>query len=445
MLSLYAYWALTDTLSNANEKFLNNEVRVFRNILYKHPDNANLLSQEVEWVPEELEASEYHYFARISDPKSKKVIAMTQGMPALFKTVTFPEPANVTEDPEETDIFRSKNGNAYLLIAAIAKVGHSNETRLVEIALDISPQEQIIAKYRRNLIAALILAMGCAVALGMWVARKGMRNLNHITEYAEAISISKLDLITVNNSPKELQRLISALNRMLQRIENAFNRLSLFSKELAHELRTPLNNLMGEAEIVLSRERSSLEYKEVITSSMEEYLRLSKMIENILFLAKTENPSAKLRMETLCLNKEFQDIAENFEPILQEKQIKIEIAGDEKLLAEPNLLRRALNNLISNAIRFTAIEGKIVLSCKRIMNAIQIIVEDNGIGIAKEHLPHICDRFYRVKQDTFPNSQGLGLGLSIVSSIMELHAGRIDIKSNLGQGTTIHLLFPYNA
>ncbi|MBA2654953.1 MAG: heavy metal sensor histidine kinase [Gammaproteobacteria bacterium] len=443
MISLYAYWALTDTLGNANEKFVKDEIRVLRNILYKHQNNSALLSQELEWVPEELEASEYHYYARIVDPKTNQVSAMTEGMRSIFSDVEFPSPAKATEDPEETYTITANNNNTYLLISALAKVGDTNSIKLIEVALDITPQQKIIATYQRNLFFVLFLGIVGATLLGIFIARKGMRFLNEITHYAERISISQLNSITLNHCPKELLKLVSALNNMLQRIENAFKRLSLFSKELAHELRTPINNLMGEAEITLSRPRPANEYEEVIASSIEEYHRISRMIENILFLARTENPSIKLICQKIALVNEFEKIAENFEPLLQENEITLLVEGDEEVLAEPNLLRRVLNNLISNAIRYTSHKGKITLNCTKDDSNIYINVRDNGIGIGKEHLPYICDRFYRIKHDD-TYAHGLGLGLSIVSSIMELHGGSLQITSALGEGTSVKLIFPHN-
>jgi two-component system heavy metal sensor histidine kinase CusS len=440
----YSYYALVTILKNANEQFLIDEIRGLRNLMKNHPMDKTALAQEVDWVPGEVPVSEYHYYARITKKNHQQVLE-TEDMETMLKNVVFPPPASVKAWPYQSTIWRSADGKIYLLMSAWAKLGRpSYEEQLIEIALDITPQKQVLAQYRKNLFLVFILGVLAAASLGIIVANKGMHALNEITQAAERISINQLHKdFSIADWPKELRNLAKAFNQMLSRLENAFKRLSQFSAELAHELRTPINNLMGEAEITLSRPRSVVEYQQVLESSLEEYARLLRMIESLLFLARAENPHSNIKPALLNVSNELRSIAEFYEAVAAEMNVLIHCEGDGKIYADPILFRRAMSNLISNALKYSPNGGKVTISVTHDSHQkILIAVSDNGIGIAKEHLPYIVDRFYRVNPIEISDPGGMGLGLAIVKSIMDLHHGSLTITSKIGLGTTAVLLFP---
>ncbi len=441
--TLFSYWALVSILDDANNQFLADEIRVLRNIMLKHPENSKAIEQEIDWIPEELSDAQYHYYARIFD-ENNKLVMQTEGMNKHLAGAKFPEPTPINETPYDSEIWHNQNGKSYLIMSALATLGQEKKPkRLIEIALDISPQKAIVAEYQTILFGVFILGALAASIISILVARKSLRAIDEMTNHAELITIENLNNpLYPQEWPKELHRLVVAFNNMLLRIETAFNKLSQFSTELAHELRTPLNNLIVNSEVVLSKNRSLESYKDCIASNLEEYQQLSRMMENILFLAQVEHHQSELQFKTMHLQREFQAIAEFYEALAEERQVKIHYDAHNLLLyAEPVLIKRMLSNLVSNAIKFMPQGGVIHLSARNTAkNKIAITVQDNGIGIAKDKLTLIFDRFYKNNPQENLSPLGIGLGLSIVKSIVELHHGQITVDSFEGQGTKFTII-----
>jgi len=244
--------------------------------------------------------------------------------------------------------------------------------------------------------------------------------------------------------PQELTALAEAFDGMLDRLEDSFARLSQFSADMAHELRTPVNNLMGEAEVSLSKPRTTEEYQHVLASSLEECERLSRLIDSMLFLARAENAETELKRSALDVRAEIETVREFYDVVAEEQGVEVACAGDGRLNADPLLFRQALGNLLSNALQYTPRGGKVTISVAHSNGWIDIGVTDTGAGIDPEHLPRIFDRFYRADRSRSQHPQGFGLGLAIVKSILTLHGGTVAIKSTPGAGTTVVLRFPGN-
>jgi two-component system, OmpR family, heavy metal sensor histidine kinase CusS len=243
--------------------------------------------------------------------------------------------------------------------------------------------------------------------------------------------------------PLELRPLAASFDDMLRRLEESFTRLSQFSADLAHELRTPIGNMLGEAQVALTRERSSEEYRSVIESTAAECERLSGIIDNLLFLARAE--SAEQQTERLLFNGRaaLEKIAAFYQASAEERHISITCSGEAEIFADPILFNRAIGNLVDNALRFTPDGGSIRIAIRDLRSGAEISVSDTGSGIAPEHLPHVFHRFYRA--DPSRSSAGTGLGLALVKSIVDLHGGSATIESELERGTTVILNFPGQA
>lgn len=230
---------------------------------------------------------------------------------------------------------------------------------------------------------------------------------------------------------------------MLDRLQGSFNRLNEFSAEIAHALRHPINNLRGEAEVALTRARSTEEYRQVISSSLEEYERLSRLIDGLLFIARTDDPRAALDRVTFSARPEMDAVRDFYEAFAAERKVEVTCEGDATVTGDPVLVRRAISNLLGNALRHTPAGGRVTLSARPLADgAAELSAADTGCGIRPEHLEQVFERFFQADKTRAANGDGAGLGLAIVRSIMRLHGGSATARSVLSEGTTITLRFP---
>ena len=250
---------------------------------------------------------------------------------------------------------------------------------------------------------------------------------------------SRLDMHSV---PVELKPLVQSFNHMLTRIEEGFIRLSHFSADIAHELRTPLTNIVTQTQVGLSKERRTEDYQELLYSNLEDMERLSKMVSDMLWLAKSENGLITPTFGPINLHKEVQSLFDFFEALAEDTHITLAIFGNaSNISGDRELIRRALTNLLSNAIRHTPAGKTIQVTLVDTDNEmVSISVTNEGSTILTEHLERIFDRFYRVDHSRKRHSDGTGLGLAIVKTIVEAHNGVIHALSNNHSTTiTIHL------
>lgn len=440
--SLFLYWVLENNLDQEDNQFLADQVNVLRVILSEHPNNKETLEEEVNW---EGAARRYEkYYIRILD-ESGNTLTETSRMSEMLLPSIFPPPLAISEEPEEGEEKKLPDGKTYLLMSAwAAQDNFGLKQQLIQIALDISHDDTLLADYRRKSVIVLFLGILCSAAAGAFVARKGMKPLEEITKRAERITAAQLhERIDPSRWPTELKTLATAFDQMLARLEDSFIRLSQFSADLAHELRTPINNLMGEAEVGLAKPRSVEEYREVLGSSLEELERLARMIDSLLFLARADNVDTQIQRSRFNALKEVEAVRDFHEAVADEKQVTVTCSGDALLNADPILFRRAISNLLTNSLQYTPSGGKINFMIKQSDHQfVEVKVSDTGLGIGSQHLPKIFDRFYRADQARSQNPQGTGLGLAIVKSIMDLHKGKVAIDSKLNQGTTVTLHFP---
>jgi two-component system, OmpR family, heavy metal sensor histidine kinase CusS len=432
----FLYWALVGDLAKSDNRFLRDKVQVLRAILREHSDDPEGMEEEVNSVGA--------YYIRVLDLERRSLFEtpdMSNRLPARL----FPRPVGTAEQPK-TGLKRSlSNGRSYLLVSAWAGVGYAGgDLRLLQVALDVTSEENLIAGYRRKLFLVLLVGIVLSAGTGIAVARKGMKPVKEITRTAERITAAQLhERIDPARWPKELTALATAFDQMLDRLQESFTRLSQFSAGLAHELRTPINILMGEAEVALSRNRSPEEYREVLESSLEEFGRLSRMIDGLLFLARADGAARTIERPWIDARKEIDAVVEFHEAMAQEQGVRVSCEGKAALSADPILFRRAVSNLLSNALQYTPRGGTIsILIGPTEDRGVEICVKDSGAGIAPEHLPRIFDRFYRADSARSQFPQGFGLGLAIVKSIMDLHQGTVTIQSEPSKGTVVTLLFP---
>ena len=436
--SAFLYWVLVDTLEKEDEQFLTSRIHFLDRILLE--GNTEALAREVSQENVGLTGSHYHTYSRILD-ESGHTLYEAPGMNQEIPPEVFPNLNNPLGQPKK---WRSITNRSYLLMTKQTGGGDtSTPRRQIQVALDETGEEVLVSRYERYLTGVLLIGILAATAIGIIIARRGMRPLTDITATAEHVTVSQLhERIDAAQWPQELVSLARAFNGMLDRLEDSFNRLSQFSADLAHELHTPVNNLRGEAEVALSRAREANEYREVLASSLEEYDRLSRMIDSLLFLAKADASQTTLAASPIDAGMEIEKIIAFYEAMAAEQDVRVTCEGNAIINADPILFRRVISNLLSNALHYTSPGGKVSFSIRSVEGGTDVTCCDSGAGIAKEHLPKVFDRFYRISPSRHTKSEGAGLGLAIVKSIVDLHDGDVTIQSVVNEGTSIRLFFP---
>ncbi len=311
------------------------------------------------------------------------------------------------------------------------------------VARALADREALLRRYGRDMALRLLAGMIAAMVLSYLLVRRALRPLRAMATDAATIHAQNLHTrLSAGHAPAELHALSGALNDMLDRLEGGFARVWQFTVDLAHDLRTPIGNLRGTNEVALARPRTPAEYQALLGSNIEECDRVSRTIESVLFLARADNPQFALQRVAFDVGTELDRIADYFEGIASEARVNIKIHGTATISADRELFRRAVGNLLSNALRYTAPEQTITLLAEQTNGAVSVTVENPGLGIPPEHLEKLFDRFYRVDRSRSDSANSTGLGLSIVKSIMELHGGRVAVESQLRGITRFVLWFP---
>ena len=302
---------------------------------------------------------------------------------------------------------------------------------LVAVAVDITHHEHFMSSFRRTLWLFVAVAATFAGFLGWVAVRRGLAPLQAMRQGAAGITASRLDFrLALGSVPVELADLAETLNEMLARLEEYFQRLKHFSSDLAHELRTPISNLMMETQVALTRARSAGDYRDVLASNAEEYERLARMIGDMLFLAQADNGLIVPNREPVDLAAEVRELFDFFDALAEEKSLKLSLTGAAQVSGDKLMLRRALANLISNAIRHTPLGGTIGVRIEVGDAGTTLAIENSGDPIPPEHLSRIFDRFYRADASRHGGGEGAGLGLAITRSIIRAHGGEIHVSSS---------------
>lgn len=318
---------------------------------------------------------------------------------------------------------------------------------MVAVAVDVEHHNL----FTRSLMQALWVFVACAGVttglLGWLAASRGLAPLRTMRDQAAAVTAHKLDQrIPVDAVPAELAELATSLNEMLARLEDAFHRLSDFSSDIAHELRTPVSNLMTETQVALSRPRDAANYRATLESNAEEYERLARMISDMLFLAKAEygqmNDWIAEHGESVQLAQEVRDLFDFYEALAEEKGVRLELRGACSVWGDRLMLRRAVSNLLSNALRYTPRAGTVVVCLSESDGVSSLTVENPGQTIPEQHLTRLFERFYRADPSRQQaTGEGTGLGLAITQAIVRAHQGQVSVSSEAGT-TRFSILLP---
>lgn len=441
--TLFLYYGISASLKRISEQMLADELDVCRALVKQRSGDAHALHEEVE-IDSAIRRYQ-RFYVRVLD-ENGKALATTPGMDRQMTSSDIA--AADAEAGHHGAIFwmESPGGKPYrVLVSTVPRNPDGSQIWTLQVAVDLTQEEEVLSRQKVWVWAVLAAAVIFCPWVGFVIARRGTAPLREVTDTARHISLSTLsDRIQAAGYPTEIAALADTFNAMLKRLEESFTGLSRFSADIAHELRTPVNNIRGESEVALARVRSADEYRDVLGSCLEESVRLSELIESLLFLARAERPGEHLKRQRENIGALLADVRDYYEAAASEAGVELTASGDTEVtgVVDRALLQRALGNLVSNALANTPAGGSIRLSAGKQAGRIRIEIKDTGAGISAEDLPSVFDRFYRADPARSRNSGGAGLGLAIVRQIVSLHGGEVQIASQVGLGTTVLVTLP---
>tara|TARA_R110002049_G_scaffold189977_1_gene358588 strand:- start:11891 stop:13330 length:1440 start_codon:yes stop_codon:yes gene_type:complete len=379
--------------------------------------------------------------------RDRNMLFSTPG-PQLSGLLAKSEPV---EKADERNLFRWTEGDSTyrgVVIAAQHDATTAFEDMTIVVAASMDFHLQFLQEFRRKLWTIL----GCSsvvILLSAWLAvRIAHQPLNRISDEIGNITSEKLNLrLDPERVPPDLLNLVTSFNEMMGRMDDVFHRLSNFSADIAHELRTPITNLTTQTQVSLSKAREPEEYREILYSNLEEYERMARMINDMLWLAQAENGILKPRLQSLEPAAELTDLFDYLGAWAEHRNLDFLLEGNcPEIQADKEMLRRALTNLLINAINHAVPDSSIVVGLDSDDQKVSIVIENVGEEIPTEHLSKLFDRFYRadLSRQRSSSDSGAGLGLAIVNSIIELHSGRITVTS-AHRKTAFHIVLPITA
>ncbi len=355
-----------------------------------------------------------------------------------FRNLPWPQ-----EALEPLEVFH-EGARLSILVRPLPFRGQPGQGQL-RLAMDRSHETELIHVLRWTLAGGCLLMGALGAFLGRIIAGWGLAPLQGITRQAGSIDYGHLDTrLSTGDFPRELTDLVDTLNEALGRLQIAFDRLNQLGSELAHELRTPLQNIRAEVEALVLRPKEATDTRDTLGSVLEECDRMASLIEQVLLLARTEHPGAAIQRSWIPIHAFLVSVLSPFVLLAEEGgvHLQVEVPNDFQLQGDPTLLRRALGNLLANALRHTPAGGSIRIRAEEGTEGPRILVSDTGSGIPATLLPRLGQRFERGPHTREHLPQGYGLGLAIVKGILHLHGGHVAFESHEGQGTTITLGFP---
>ncbi|HUS08251.1 MAG TPA: ATP-binding protein [Bryobacteraceae bacterium] len=334
-------------------------------------------------------------------------------------------------------------GAPYLIRSGLLIDDNPHRSFYVAIGRSLAESNRILDQFTWRYFLFLPVMILASVLIGWFMAGRALRPVNDVAETAQRITGSNLAVqIPSRGADDELDRLIEAFNRMIERLESSFTQTRQFSTDVSHELRTPLTAIRGQLEVALFAANTVEQYRDAIVSALEDVERLGQTIRALLLLSQAESGQVLLQKQVLNLTELTADIVDQFQIPAEGAKLTLTANLPPDCLIEVDRIQieRLISNLLSNAVKYTLAGGSIHVAIACHAEHIELSVKDTGVGIPERDLPHIFDRFYRVP-DKNPE-RGLGLGLSFVAWIVKAHGGRIDVQSTLGAGTVFLISLP---
>jgi heavy metal sensor kinase len=325
------------------------------------------------------------------------------------------------------------------------EVSDGSRAYWVQVGTSLAPAERTLREFRLLLFLLVPAGVLLAGAGGWWMARHALRPVEALAAAAREIGIRQLDRrLPLRGTDDELDRMADTFNQTFARLQAAVEQMKQFTAAISHELRTPLTALRGEAEVTLLSARSTEDYRRVLASQLEEFDKLSHMVNELLTLARAEAGEIHLAFQPLNFSELVRSLSEQMEPVAAYKgvSLSVEREPDVSVSGDAQWLERVVLNLLDNAIKYTPSGGSVQVRIHEQDGEAQLDVRDTGIGIPAEAVPHLHERFYRVDPSRSKTVDGAGLGLSLVHWIVTAHRGRVQVDSDPGRGSRFTVALP---
>jgi heavy metal sensor kinase len=396
------------------------------------------------WIADESDPEEAFIVSRI---KHIYLIADANGVPLQYDEAYDSIGINSLKLPEpQVEMRWDKSGTPYWIKEG--RVPDENgHPYFFAIGRSLGPVRSTVDRFTRRYFFLLPAMIALTGLLGWALAGRSLQPVNSVAQAAQMMTGSNLSLkIPLRGAGDELDHLIDSFNRMTARLHQNFEQIRRFSTDVSHELRTPLTAIRGQLEVALFTAETPDQYRDAMVNALEDVEKLSSIVRALLLLSQAESGQLALQRTPLDLARLAIDVVDQFQIPAEEKGVSLSVSGDREGVwasSDPTQMERLMSNLLSNAIKYTPKGGWVRVQIGRDESDwAQLIVEDSGVGIPAENLPHIFDRFYRVRNAQTNMVQGLGLGLSFVAWIVEAHGGRIDVASADGEGSRFTVLLP---
>jgi heavy metal sensor kinase len=440
IICTFLYLGLRYRLLKEIDQFVLDETREMERVLSREPKETYFLMR----FEDEMMARKYYpFFFQILDKEGKPLYVSKEfretGYVANDQVLT-----NARNRKETREEIHSFKGRSTFLIISTPVYKDGKLAEIIQFGTHLHFVRKNLSHFRNNILIALpiILVLG---ALGGWVlARRSLSPIGYIASKAQNITSENLSRrLTPRGTDDEMDDLIRTINEMIARLESSFKRMAEFTADASHELRTPICAMRGEAEVLLLKERKAEEYQEGLVHFIEQFDHLNQMINDLILLSKFDATQVELKMAPLRLDLLIKDLCNLFQVLAEQNNIALKMGTIEEVtvLGDKVRLQQLFTNLIDNAIKYTS-EGSIRVAVEKNQEGALVKISDTGIGIPKEEQEKIFKRFYRVDKSRSRETGGVGLGLSIADWIATSHHGRIEVDSEINQGSTFTVYFP---
>jgi len=436
----FLYLRLRHQLIKEIDQFLLDETIEMEKVLSEEPKAIGFLMR---FEDEVMGRKYYPFFFQILDQEGKPLF-ISKEFGGLGYVVHDEVLANARKGRGTRERFvSSKRRTPYRIISTpVYKNGTLN--KIIQIGTHLHFVRKNLVHFRNNILVALLILLVLGTVGGWALARRSLSPIGYIASKTRSITSENLsDRLQVRGTDDEMDDLIKAINEMISRLEESFNRMAEFTADASHELKTPICALRGEAEVLLSKRRSPEEYQEALAQFIERFDYLNRIINDLILLSKADASRAELKMAPLRLDLLINELVSLFSILAEQKNLVLEIGPLEEVMIEGDKIRlqQLFTNLIDNAIKYT-FKGLVQISLEKNKEMAVVRIRDTGIGIPKEEQENIFKRFYRVDKSRSRETGGVGLGLSIAQWIAQAHHGRIEVESDPGRGSTFIVYLP---